>query len=307
VPALPRLIGRLAIVLALAIASATASVPQPAEADGSTSACQSARRARRARARGGRARQRGNRSRRPRLTAAQRRQIVRWHARPSSSVLRAWQRLDPRPLVLMPLRGHERMILSPESAAGGFDTEDLELAQRALATRDGASHPIHPRLIELLYRAVRRFEAPYVYVISGYRAGRATSRHTQGRAIDFVLPGVSDRRLASYVRGLGFVGVGIYPVSGFVHLDVRSRSYFWSDSSGPDQPSRERAILGSQVARYDAAARRRGEESIAEVVTGGDDGAELEAAELEAQIEAVEEVQTATGEAGAVVTAGARP
>lgn len=199
-----------------------------------------------------------SRARAPRLTPAQRRQIQRWHARASTAEVRAWSRREPPPLVLLPLRGRARVTLAPASDEGGFDADDLALAQQALATRDGATREIHPRLIELVYRAVRHFRVPYVHVISGYREGRATSRHAQGRALDFVLPGVSDRRLSAWLRPQGFVGVGIYPTSGFVHLDVRARSYFWSDSSGPDQPNRERPMLATATSRYDAAARRGG-------------------------------------------------
>ncbi|MDQ3037880.1 MAG: DUF882 domain-containing protein, partial [Myxococcota bacterium] len=198
------------------------------------------------------------------------------------SEVRSWQRLTPPPLVFVPLRGRDRFALAPAGDEGGFDDAELALAKDALASRDGETHAIHPRLVELVYRAVRQFRAPYVHVISGYRTGRATSRHAQGRALDFVLPGVSDRRLAAYLRREGFVGVGIYPVSGFVHLDVRERSYFWSDSSGPGQPTRERAILAAQTSRYDAAARRRGiepTEDIAIVAAEGEEGDEAAADE----------------------------
>lgn len=208
------------------------------------------------------------RHRRPRLTAAQRRQIRRWHARASTRETRAWLAESPPPLVLFSLPGRTRLSLAPSSDEGGFEEDDLIIAAQALVSRDGETHPIHPRLVELVYRAVRHFRAPYVHVISGYRPSRASSRHAQGRAVDFVLPGVSDRRLAAYLRPQGFVGVGIYPVSGFVHLDVRSRSHFWSDSSGPSESNRERPMLGRQAARYDAAARRLGVEPVPDVVVG---------------------------------------
>lgn len=173
--------------------------------------------------------------------------------------------------MLSPLAGPERLALTPEADAGGFDEEDLALAAQALAYRhDGSTHEIHPRLVELTYAAARHFRAPYATVVSGYRSGRPSSRHGQGRALDFVLPGVSDRRLAGWLRAQGFVGVGIYPISGFVHLDVRARSYFWSDSSGPDQPGRERQILRALGPRYDRAARARGVEPIPDVAEARD-------------------------------------
>ena len=207
--------------------------------------------------------QRTRRRRRPprvRVTAAQRRAIRRRHERAPRSIVTAWLAQDPPPLVFRPVRG-EVASLTPASGDGGFDAVALADAARALAHHeDGSEHPIEPRLVELVYRAARHFRAPYVVVISGFRPGRASSRHAHGRAIDFVLPGVADRRLASWARRLGYVGVGIYPVSGFVHLDVRERSYFWSDASGPSESGRERPILRSSWARADRDARRAGVE-----------------------------------------------
>ena len=77
-------------------------------------------------------------------------------------------------------------------------------------------------------------------VISGHRDDRhesATSPHWQGRAADIIVPGISSRRVWEYVQTYGRVGVGRYPVSGFVHVDVRNASFFWEDVSGPGQES----------------------------------------------------------------------
>ncbi len=205
-------------------------------------------------------RDRRRRDRRPRLSAAARRAIVRRHARAPRAAVAAWLANDPPPLVLRPVRGEPRTLI-PSGADGAFDEAALALAASALSHHDdGTEHPIEPRLVALVYAACRRFRAPWVHVISGYRPGSATSRHAHGRAIDLVLPGVSDRRLAAWARRQGFVGVGIYPVSGFVHLDVRERSYFWTDSSGPSEANRERPILRREWSRADRDARRRGVE-----------------------------------------------
>jgi hypothetical protein len=121
-------------------------------------------------------------------------------------------------------------------------------------------HPISPRLLDLVYRAMRHFDAPLVHLISGYRADRAGSRHTQGRAIDMVLPGVSNEQLAAYVRQFGFVGVGVYPKSGFVHLDVRDQSFFWLDNSLPNERCRPEPMLLGEAKLADVKARDRGEQ-----------------------------------------------
>ena len=238
-----------ALWIALALLLGTAAVSPPLDALGNEVEAQSRRR---------RAR-RPSRPRRPRLTAAQRRAIRRRHRAPSRDEVRRWEAEGPPPLVLRVAGQSASFALTPLGDAGGFEADDLLVARQAFRHRDGTEHDIHPRLLELVYRAARHFRAPYVHLVSGVRAGSPTSRHTQGRAIDMVLPGVSDRRLAAWLRPQGFVGVGLYPTSSFVHLDVRARSYFWSDASGPDQPNRERPMLARQTHRYDAAARRRGD------------------------------------------------
>lgn len=184
----------------------------------------------------------------------------RWHARPSKTAMRAFLAQSPRPaLVLSPVGDAPDQTLLPTTDRGDFDLAARELAALALADKhSGATHPIEPRLLDLVYDAARHFSAPHVHVVSGYRAEEGNSRHAQGRAIDMVLPGVSDRQLAVYLRAQGFVGVGIYPRAGFVHLDVRARSYFWSDSSAPSERSRPRAMLAKTAQRYDARARQRG-------------------------------------------------
>src|SRR5690606_27254292 len=88
---------------------------------------------------------------------------------------------------------------------------------------------------------------------------RSKSNHGYGRAMDIVVPGVADEDVASFARQMGFVGVGIYPTSGFVHVDTRPRSYFWVDRSGPGRRKRTVPILRSLAAKVDAAALARGE------------------------------------------------
>lgn len=105
---------------------------------------------------------------------------------------------------------------------------------------------------------MQEFKTPFAWLISGYRNARRTSRHSHGRAADVVLPGVSDRKLAAYFRRQGFVGVGLYPVSGFVHIDVRAQSHFWVDYSSPGAPSRTRAILKTLAKKMDRRAAKNG-------------------------------------------------
>jgi hypothetical protein len=65
----------------------------------------------------------------------------------------------------------------------------------------------------------------------------------KGLACDFRVEGVKTAELRDYLRRtFDKVGVGYYPNSTFVHLDVRKdRSAFWIDYSGPG----ERAVYSA--------------------------------------------------------------
>src|SRR5258708_20103469 len=73
-----------------------------------------------------------------------------------------------------------------------------------------------------------------------------------------VVRGARDDEVARYARSLGFVGVGLYPRSGFVHLDVREHSYFWVDGSAPGQRGRVVQVYAKAAALADARAIERG-------------------------------------------------
>lgn len=96
---------------------------------------------------------------------------------------------------------------------------------------------IHSRLIKLIAKVSDKFGGRPLRIVSGYRtrSHSATSRHKTGRAVDFSIPGVPNRVLRDYVRTFSNVGVGYYPNSSFIHLDVRSKSTYWIDYSGPGQ------------------------------------------------------------------------
>jgi hypothetical protein len=164
------------------------------------------------------------------------------------------------PLVLFAVNGRQRVVLVPQRDDGGFDAPDLRRAAIAFSQQSpGDVHQVAPRLLDLVYRSMRHFDGEVVRVISGYRRERASSRHSQGRAVDMTIDGIPNDRLAAYARDFGFVGVGLYPKRGFVHLDVRDASYFWIDDSAPDAPGRLVPVLEAQARSADAAARARGE------------------------------------------------
>ena len=103
--------------------------------------------------------------------------------------------------------------------------------------------PIDPTLLDLLHElgGTLSVDQPY-HIISGYRSphtntmlrdrgGKATgvaskSLHMVGKAIDSRMPGVKLDHLRGAARSLKLGGVGFYPSSNFVHVDV-GRVRYW--------------------------------------------------------------------------------
>ncbi len=103
--------------------------------------------------------------------------------------------------------------------------------------RTGRSKYVPERLIWYLYLVAQHFDAP-LEIVSGYRhKERKSSRHKQGRAVDFRVVGVSPKTVWKYCKRFDNVGLGWYPNSRFVHIDVRKRSHYWVDDSGPGEAS----------------------------------------------------------------------
>ncbi len=182
-------------------------------------------------------------------------------------------------LRLSSLNGLGSTELTPERQDGGFDeTQRAEVARVLGDRRNGRHAPIDRRLIDVIFEIARHFEVGQVNIVSGFRSEAGRSNHAIGRAADIVLPGVRDEQVAEFARTIGFLGVGVYPHSGFVHVDVRNRSYFWVDSSPPGRTTRRRSsrrrrsrgmqeVHGTQAQEADARARARGVTPIGGVDT----------------------------------------
>lgn len=113
--------------------------------------------------------------------------------------------------------------------------------------RTGQSHAISPQLLDVLHALSARLETGQPFqVISGYRSPRTNARlrrhshgvaqhslHMAGKAIDIRAPGVELADLHQAARDLGRGGVGYYPDSDFVHVDVGPVRY-WGQEPGVD-------------------------------------------------------------------------
>jgi uncharacterized protein YcbK (DUF882 family) len=108
--------------------------------------------------------------------------------------------------------------------------------------RTGAVHPYDPRLFDLLSTLEQTLGRPAaeIDVICGYRtpwsngflrqhsAGVALhSLHMEAEAIDIRIPGTSTWAVRNAALALHLGGVGYYPLSDFVHVDV-GRVRQWS-------------------------------------------------------------------------------
>lgn len=122
---------------------------------------------------------------------------------------------------------------------------------RILATSDGRTIKIHPRLVRLIAKVSDTFGGRPIRVVSGYRLESTArrSRHKTGSALDFSIAGVPNEALRDYVKTFSKVGVGYYPNSHFIHLDVRDRWTYWIDYSGPGQAPRYAGVTTKKKRR----------------------------------------------------------
>jgi len=125
--------------------------------------------------------------------------------------------------------------------------EDGSINQASLAKLDelfrcrqtGEVRAVRSELYEQLSRIYDHFGGKRVDLVSGFRfAERSSSRHFHASAMDIRIAGVSIRDMYAYAESLdsGSMGIGLYPNSGFIHVDFRAPgepSYRWTDRSGP--------------------------------------------------------------------------
>ena len=99
---------------------------------------------------------------------------------------------------------------------------------------------LHPRIIHMIQRVAERWPGKTIEIVSGYRPGQkgTESQHSNGRALDFRVLGISNKELYDFCTELPKSGCGYYPNSVFIHMDARKKSATWTDLSAPGKPSR---------------------------------------------------------------------
>ncbi len=118
---------------------------------------------------------------------------------------------------------------------GRYRQDRLEAINHILRDhRTGEVKPISPRLIDLLHAISRRVHgSSEIHIISGFRSPetnaslRKKSRgvakksfHMLGHAVDIRIPDLQTAKLRSIAQRLRAGGVGYYPSSDFVHVDI---------------------------------------------------------------------------------------
>ena len=126
-------------------------------------------------------------------------------------------------------------------AEGRYQASALRQLNRLLRDHySGDIRSMDPRVIDLLCALRHRFGGKQPFqIISGYRSPSTNamlasttdgvaqhSLHMEGKALDISLEGTSVRQLGRAARSLRMGGVGQYPGSNFVHVDVGQVRYW---------------------------------------------------------------------------------
>lgn len=140
----------------------------------------------------------------------------------------------PRSLSLLNLHTAER-LKATYWEAGAYIPDALAAIDKVLRDhRTGDVHRMAPGLLDLLATLSSLLESrETVQIISGYRSPRSNaalrkassgvasrSLHMDGLAMDIRIPGVPLARVRDAAWALQGGGVGYYPGSDFVHIDV---------------------------------------------------------------------------------------
>jgi uncharacterized protein YcbK (DUF882 family) len=148
----------------------------------------------------------------------------------------------PKPLLhgkmlsLYDVNAKRSLRVKPFTDEGVPDAEAFgQLRSFLRCRRSGHEMDMDPRLIAVLSRISQHFGDATVQIISAHRKpdGVVTSeksQHAFGTAADIRVAGVSVETLKEAAHALGATGVGVYPKSGFVHVDVRHKPYAWRDN-----------------------------------------------------------------------------
>jgi uncharacterized protein YcbK (DUF882 family) len=145
-----------------------------------------------------------------------------------------YARRPKRPGVVHLVRGEEHYDALILGRKGKLNAPALAGLSNVLRFGPNAKVNVDPRLASLIGMVSDHFGGRTIRIVSGYRPYSPTqytphSNHNVGRAMDFLVEGVPNTVVRDYCRQFHDAGVGYYPNSSFVHLDVRSGQTYWID------------------------------------------------------------------------------
>jgi uncharacterized protein YcbK (DUF882 family) len=133
-------------------------------------------------------------------------------------------------------------IYNPDGSYSITAEEELNFVLRCRRTDDEKAIDI--QLLTWMSLIYDHFGSKPLQIVSAYRNQRKqSSNHAKGRAMDIRIEGVAPKKIRDYAQTLdrGGMGIGLYPRSQFVHIDVRSPpSYRWIDNSAPGSNAGEK-------------------------------------------------------------------
>src|SRR6185503_2314139 len=137
--------------------------------------------------------------------------------------------------ILQSSNNGEQMEVKLNLQTGEMEPESYrQLRHQFRCQHTTAEAPIDPRLLDLLYRIAQRTRQK-ILLVSGFRAPMYSkvklSYHTRGMAADIRIPGMTALMARDLAESMGVKGLGYYPVSGFIHVDVRDDRTRWIDYS----------------------------------------------------------------------------
>lgn len=147
----------------------------------------------------------------------------------------AMMKAPPRHLSFVNLHTGEK-VRAAYWAQGRYLREGMREINRLMRDhRNGAVHTMDPRLMDVLFHLQHRVGARSpIQIVSAYRSPETNallreadpdgvashSYHMDGKAVDIRIPGLPLRTLHKAALSLRAGGVGYYPSSNFVHVDV---------------------------------------------------------------------------------------
>lgn len=126
------------------------------------------------------------------------------------------------------LEKKNRQQLSKNFISTEFDCKGKECCSQTI---------IDEKLVDYLQKIRDYFKRP-ITITSAYRCaihnrnvgGATGSYHSQGKAADIVVDGVTPLKVAQYAESIGIKGIGLYETDSdghFVHIDTRTYKSFW--------------------------------------------------------------------------------